>query len=309
LTEHERWSAAALTITEPDFDGPATLVVAWRSGQNAHGRVIKAGGEVMASLGRYASLALEKVHATGGRRYDPNDEQDEECPYLSAEREELLDTAILNRILEAASLHQATDDDLQKHTLALYALVVGDDPDQLTAFVRKGNPVQLATKGLVAIFDDTLTRVKRPLLAFDKYYDLIISPDQIYILHQKNFELLFKESEAVLAKTSEWAENLSRTLPMSDQSVQWMAKRLRETSVMRRRVQSILRSTYLHQLTPDALRIKMNERGLDPQELMDSDGLVINKETEKNILLLLNEDLWTGDFSGEQYAATRKARR
>jgi hypothetical protein len=42
---------------------------------------------------------------------------------------------------------------------------------------------------------------------------------------------------------------------------------------------------------------------------MDDDGLIINKETERNILLLLNEDLWTGDFSGEQYAATRKARR
>jgi hypothetical protein len=96
---------------------------------------------------------------------------------------------------------------------------------------------------------------------------------------------------------------------MSDESTEWLAKRLRETSVMRRRVQSILRSGYLHLLTPEVLRAKMEERGLDPQKLMDDNGLVINKETERDILLLLNEDLWTGDFSGGQYAASRKARR
>jgi hypothetical protein len=193
--------------------------------------------------------------------------------------------------------------------LALYALVIGDDPDKLTAFVRRGNPVQLAKKGLVTVFDRTLTRVERPLLAFDEKYDVIIFPGQVYVLNQKNFEGLFKESEAVLAKTSEWAESLSQALPMSEQSIQWMAKRLRETSVMRRRVQSILKSDYLRELTPDLLRSKMVQRGLSPQDLMDDDGLIINKETERDILLLLNEDLWTGDFSGEQYAATRKARR
>ncbi|GAA4502339.1 hypothetical protein GCM10023191_053740 [Actinoallomurus oryzae] len=298
-----------MTLTEPNLDGPATLVIAWRLGRNAHGRAIKAGGDVMSSLRRYASVALDKVRSAEGRRYDPNDEQDEECAYLETEREELLDTALLEKILQGASLQQATDDDLRKRSLALYALVVGDDPNRLTAFVRKGNPVQLAKKNLVTVFDQTLVRIERPLLAFDQFYDVIIYPNKVYVLNQKNFEALFKESEAVLAKTSEWASSLSQALPLSDQSVEWVAKRLRETSVMRRRVQSILKSDYLRHLTPDTLRAKMQERGLDPQELIEDGNLVINKETEKDVLLLLNEDLWTGDFSGEQYAASRKAKR
>ncbi|HEY7489090.1 MAG TPA: Kiwa anti-phage protein KwaB-like domain-containing protein [Streptosporangiaceae bacterium] len=298
-----------MATTEIDFGSPTVLVVAWRGAGNAHGRVLKSGGDVIASLRRYATAALDTVRTAEGRPYDPNDEQDDESPYLEADRDELLDTALLDTILKAASLPQATDDDLRKRTLALYALVIGDDPDKLTAFVRRGNPVQLAKKGLVTVFDRTLTRVERPLLAFDEKYDVIIFPGQVYVLNQKNFEGLFKESEAVLAKTSEWAESLSQALPMSEQSIQWMAKRLRETSVMRRRVQSILKSDYLRELTPDLLRSKMVQRGLSPQDLMDDDGLIINKETERDILLLLNEDLWTGDFSGEQYAATRKARR
>jgi hypothetical protein len=263
----------------------------------------------MASLRRYAGAALDRVRAGDGRPYDPNDEQDEECAYLEAGPDELLDTALLDTVLRAAALPQATEEDLKEHTLALYALVVGSDPDRLTAFVRKGNPVQLVRKSLIAVFDQTLTRVARPLLAFDERFDVIIFPGQVYILDQRNFEGLFKESEAVLAKTAEWAEDLGQKLQMSDESVQWLAKRLRETSFLRRRVQNILKSGYLRQLTPETIRAKMVERGLDPHQLMDNEKLVINKETERAILLLLNEDLWTGDFSGDQYAASRKARR
>jgi hypothetical protein len=53
----------------------------------------------------------------------------------------------------------------------------------------------------------------------------------------------------------------------------------------------------------------MKEHGLDPQRLLDADGLIIDMDTEREVLHLLNEDLWTGDFSGEHYAAARKSRR
>ena len=95
---------------------------------------------------------------------------------------------------------------------------------------------------------------------------------------------------------------------MSTNSVERLTRRLPQTSVMRRRVRSILKRSYLHELTLEVLRAKMYEHSLDPQKLLDNDGLVINKDTERDVLLLLNEDLWTGDFSGEQYAATRKRR-
>ncbi len=298
-----------MTKIELSLEGPATVVVAWRSGKRAHGRALKAGGDVTDHLRRYAASALEHVRTGQGRAYDPNDEQDDECTYLEADRSELLDTELLEQTLQAASLPQATTDDLQSHPLALYALVVGEDPNALTAFVRKGNPVKFAKKGLVAIFDQTLTRVEQPLLTFDERYDAVIYPGNVHILNQANFEALFKESEAVLARTSEWARSLAGTLPMSTSSMDWLATRLRQTSVMRRRVQSILSRSYLHQLTPEVLCVKMKEHGLDPQQLMDDDGLIINKDTERDVVLLLNEDLWTGDFSGERYAATRKAQR
>ncbi|TWE30309.1 uncharacterized protein DUF4868 [Prauserella muralis] len=294
----------------PEFpEVPATLIVAWRTGKNAHGRVVKAGGEVIAALRKYASNALLRVEEGEGRAYDPNDEQDEETPFLTADREELLDAALLEQVQRGPSLPVISPEDLRGRSLTLYALVLGADPEKLTIYIRKKNPIQLAKKGLVTVFDQTLTKMEKPILAFDSSFDVIIKPDGVTVLHQKNFELLFKESEAVLASTQQWAEDIDEELPIELDGVDFLAQRLRESSVVRRRVQSILKSGYLDMLTPDLLERKMRDRGLNSKELIKDGRLLFSKSTERDILLLLNEDLWTGDFSGEQYSATRKTKR
>jgi hypothetical protein len=294
---------------EIDMNALATLVVAWRSGQNAYVRVVKAGGDVTQALREHAKAAMDKIALGRGRPYNPDDEQEDECPFLTADRSELLDTALLEQLTLGASLPSATSDVIRKQTLALYALLIGNDPDSRITFVRRGNPVRLAAKSIVGVFDQTLTRVRQPILAFDSTFDVVFRGNAVWVMNQRNFEALFKESEAVLAKTEEWAESLDNFLPMADDSQQWLAKRLRENSVMRRKVQSILRSPYLSKLKPELLRQKMKGHGLSPENLMKGDALVFSKDTEQDILLFLNEDLWTGDFSGERYAAARKARR
>lgn len=292
------------------LDGkPATVLVAVRTSSSVYGRSVKAGGEVTDELRRFASESLAFVRGMPGAAYDPGAEQDEDDGFLEASTEELLDTELLHEIRRGHSLEQVTNEDLRR-PIALYALAVGEDPESLTIFVRRRTPVQLARKGLVAaLVDQSLTRVRDSLFAFDEYFDLIVYPDRAVILNQRNFEALFKESDAVLAKTGEWVGKLRETIPMSHGSADRLSTRIRRNSIMRRRVQSILRSDYLTDLTPDRLRAKMVERGMDPDVMMDDDGIVVNEQTEKGILELLNEDLWTGDFSGRQYASSQKRRR
>jgi hypothetical protein len=294
---------------EISTDGAATLIVAWRGGRNAYCRVVKAGGQVIETLREYAATAAQRINEGDARAYDPDDEQEEEQAFLLADREELLDTALLIQIEQGASLPLVTPDDLRHRTIALYGLLIEDDPGSRTIFIRRGSPVKLATKSLIAIFDQTLTRVTDPILAFDQKYDVVLKQDGVWILDQRNFEGLFKESEAVLAKTAKWVEDLGKSLPIDEESKNWLRTRLRQNSVMRRKVQSILRSPYLSKLSVDLMRRRMLEHGLDPDELIKDESLVFNKGTEASMLLFLNEDLWTGDFSGERYAAARKARR
>jgi hypothetical protein len=158
---------------EIDMNALATLVVAWRSGRNAYVRVVKAGGDVTEALREYAKTAIDKIAHGQGRSYNPDDEQEDECPFLTTDRSELLDTALLEQLNLGASLPWATSDEIRKQTLALYGLLVGNDPDSRITFVRKGNPVRLATKSVVGVFDQTLTRVRQPILAFDSTFDVV----------------------------------------------------------------------------------------------------------------------------------------
>jgi Kiwa protein KwaB-like len=296
-------------IEEINMSAAATLVVAWRTGRNAHAATLKSGGQVIEALRTNATKSLELIASSSERPYNPDDEQDDDSPVLSANHDELLDTALLEQIQIGSSLPLISPEELSKRTIALYALLVGNDPDSRIIFVRRGNPVSLAAKSVVAIFDQTLTRVTQPILAFDSNFDVILHGSAVWILNQKNFEALFKESEAVLAHTSEWVDQLNTVLPIADDGKKWLSTRLRQNSIMRRKVQSILRSPYLSSLTAEALSRKMLEHGLTPETLIKDGTLIFNKDTEKDMLLFLNEDLWTGDFSGEQYAATKKARR
>jgi len=294
---------------EIDIVGAATLIVAWRGGRNAYCRVVRAGGDVIETMRAYAIAAAQRISDGRGQAYDPDNIQEQEQAFLSAGREELLDTALLAQIERGASLPLVTPDDLMHQRIALYALQIGDNPDSRTSFIRKGSPVKLAMKGrLVTVFDQALTRVTEPILAFDEKFDVILKQDRVWILDQQHFEGLFKESEAVLAKTANWVEELGEALPIGDESKDWLRTRLRENSVMRRKVQSILRSPYLSKLSVDVMRQKMLEHDLDSDELIKDGVLVFNKGTEASMLLFLNEDLWTGDFSGEHYAAARKSR-
>jgi hypothetical protein len=296
-------------IQEIDIGGAATLIVAWRAGRSAHGAMLRAGGQVIDAMRGYAQESLGTITSGHGRPYNPDDEQEEDAAFLTASQDELLDAALLEQLRTGSSLPLIGPDELSKRTLALYALLIGNDPNSRAIFVRKGNPVSLATKSVVAVFDDALTRVTQPILAFDSTFDVILLGSSVWIMNQKNFEGLFKESEAVLARTSEWVDQLDQVLPIADDGREWLADRLRQNSVMRRKIQSILRSPYLPKLTPDILHAKMTAHGLIPEELMKDGTLMFNKDTEKDLLLFLNEDLWTGDFSGDQYAAARKARR
>jgi len=287
--------------------GAATLIVAWRTTSLVHGRVVKAHGSVMEHLRRYAEETAQKISTALGRPYDPDDDLGD-FQYLTASRDDLLDAAVVDVLAKGDGLPTATEDDLHR-TLTFYALLLGNDSRNRSAFVRKGNPVKLGNKDLVAVFDEGLIRITQPIFSFSPGYDVAVTADGVWAFDKTNFEGLFKETAIVLAKTDEWVEQLSRSIPIATASKVEFASRLRANSVLRRKVLGILRSPHILRLAPAEIRSKMKFHGLDPDLLMEGDELVFTREHEGDLLHLLNEDLFTGDFTGEQYAAARKTRR
>jgi hypothetical protein len=102
---------------ELDIDGATTLIVAWRGGRNAYCRVVRASGDVIETMREYAIGAAQRISDSSGRAYDPDNIQEQEQAFLLADREELLDTALLAQIERGASLPLVTIDDLRNRGL------------------------------------------------------------------------------------------------------------------------------------------------------------------------------------------------
>ena len=267
---------------------------------------MKIGGDVHAAFVDYANDAAAVLDELGSRAYDPDDDQDD-APYLHASRDEAWDVALLDELLRGANLPEVDRDDL-KRAFACYALAVGGS-ESPTLYIRKMSPVQLATKPLIGRFlDGAVTEISEPLLAFDKTFDVIITAESLYALHQKRFEGLFKDSDAVLARAEEWVHALDDRLPLASGSADYLTEVVKRNSVVRRKLTSVLKRPYLSSLTEEMLREKMRSHGFDEAALLDDGKLTFTADTTRELLWLLNQDVYSGDFSGETFAAGSKRR-
>ncbi|RNI25085.1 Kiwa anti-phage protein KwaB-like domain-containing protein [Flexivirga caeni] len=285
--------------------GALTLVVAWGIGGRVHARKVQIGSDVESALRSTADEVTSSL--TDGVPYNPDSDQ-EDATHVTTNRDDLLDTELIGQLKTGSSLPLASDDELRR-PLTCYAAVIGSGDDK-TVFVRKMNPIRLATKSVLAILiTGALTRLETPLFAFEDTFDVIITGDDVFALHQKPFEMLFRDSDAVLAKAGEWVETLTVSLPITTSSRDALLDAVRSNSVYRRKVHSILGRGHLASLTPAAIKSKMSEHGLDPDRLMPGDELDFKPENTRDLLQLLNEDFFTGDFTDAQYAASAKRTR
>lgn len=285
--------------------GPLTLVVAWGIGGHVHARKVKIGVDIEAALRSAAETATASL--TNGVPYNPDSDQ-EDATHVATGRDDLLDTELVGQLETGSSLPLASDDELRR-TLTCYSVVVGTGEDK-TVFVRKVNPVRLGGKSVLAtLVTGALTMLEAPLFAFEDTFDVIITSAEVFALNQKRFEMLFRDSDAVLAKAADWVDALAAPLPLSTGSRDALLDAVRSNSVHRRKVHSILARGHLASLSPTAIKTKMTEHGLDPGVLMPGDELDFTSGNTKVILQLLNEDFFSGDFTDAQYAASAKRTR
>jgi len=297
----------SIAPTVPENGGAFVLVVAWRVGRNVVARKVKIGGPVEEALSQYATDAAAVVEASEGRQYDPDEDQ-EELGYVFSSRAEAWDTALLEELWKGDALPNLEPEELGK-TFVCYAALVGSGPST-ALYIRKSNPISLATKSLVAGYiGGALTKVENRVFAFDSNFDVIVTADRLFALNKLRFELLFKDSAAVIAKAPEWVDEMASLLPMSPESKANLESNLKTSSLLRRKITSILSREYARALTVDTIRSKMELHGLEVERLMPDGELLFSPENTRELVRLLNQDLFRGDFSDEEFAAGSKQRR
>jgi len=189
-----------------------------------------------------------------------------------------------------------------------YAVVVGDDPDSRWAFVRKSDP-HVVTKGRSVVFTgaNALRVLKTPVFVFEDRFDVIIGGGGIAALRTTPFEILFRHAEQLDERAEAWIKTISEQVAIDDESASLLLSESKRSTSIARRVRSIHDRGHLAGVGMATIRAAAESRGLDVTSLFDGENLVLREGTDlQGVLRLLNEDLFAGALTGQEFAADRK---
>lgn len=217
--------------------------------------------------------------------------------------------ALRAQLRSIGGLPLVTVDRLEKTSLSFYAAVVGTEAAQIKAFIKKTNPLMIAKGGgLLTVFGDALSRLERPVFTIAGSFDLIVYPDCIAILKEKPFQALFYEETGINASIGGWVDKIARNLPMEDAAKTKLVGMCQKAVRLRQKLQAIEERGHLANVTVARLRSELRRLNIPPDRFITKGKLVIPDKHEKQLLEVLNEDIFKGGLSGEDFAAERKSR-
>lgn len=283
------------------------LVVAYRGGRAFHFGAVDTAEPVARYLHNLVMNVEANVREKSPRRYSIETDVEED-EYLIARLEDRDEEAALrSEIVNLDAMPQVGSRDVVDHKPVFYAIVVGSRPANRVAYLRKTNPMKVAKPGWGAFeFGDTLTRIENPVFVVEDTVDLILRPDVIEVLRPSVFESLFYELTGVETKIRGWVKSISRALPLETATATALTEACKKKARLRRRLQAIEERGHLRDVRVDEFRKELRRLGYDPRRFL-TDGKIVTQQSDFGLLLqILNEDLFRGGLTDEEFAAERK---
>ncbi len=223
-----------LDVAALELPDEVSLLVAWRQGRSLASGEIRIADDVAEHLREAAQRTLERLQAAELVPYTPEIVLDDQALYVTDDdlvAESPFTAAVLPE--EPPGLLNARS--LPERALLLYALSA-DTNQGPVALVRKKNPHPVARPGRIyALLGNALSQVDRPVFTLDPEFDLLVSPSGVISLDQNAFELLFRETDAVLARIPDWVEGIAEHLPLAGNGAEVLAEKARARADRRRR--------------------------------------------------------------------------
>jgi hypothetical protein len=211
--------------------------------------------------------------------------------------------------MAAESLDNLPPQDIPGSDLSFYALTIGNTPGQRATFLRRNNPRRGLKRGRIYTFlADSLQRIEDPIFAFDDYVDLIFVGDQVCILSQAVFAVIFRDQDTLAARVPTWADDLQKHIPTTNDGRDRLTARALRDSRLRARLEAVVRRGHLPTVAPETIKEAMTNSGMDPSQFIDGAGKLTFEESDiPQILYFLNEDLFTGALTNTGFRADKKA--
>jgi len=248
------------------------LVVGWRVGARIECARVPTSTDIADDLREVCADTLDRLSGLEPRRWSreigPEDDE-----YLIATMEQVgLDSPLLAALSTADFdvLHPRT---LPDRDLLFYTFIVGP-PDGRLTFLRKYNPRRGLRNRLVGLFTDTLTRLVDPLFTFDDRIDLVLDlTGGAAILNLGAFEVLFRTSPEMLARTPEYVADIAAALPIDTDAAEALTAAAEANSMLRRRLQAIVERGHLATVTVADIRREMRKHKMKPTDFIKNGKL------------------------------------
>jgi hypothetical protein len=160
------------------------------------------------------------------------------------------------------------------------------------------------------VFTETLSKIDAPLFTFDNSIDMIIDPSRgAAILGLGAFEMLFRSSPDIIARTPQYVAEIASALPIDSQSMETLTAVANGNNSIRRRLQSIVARGHLSSVSIGHIRSELENYGLEVDRFIVDGKLRFDRADAKDIMKLLNEDLFRGGLSNQAFQVDRKSPR
>ncbi len=298
------------------IDEALTFVIAWKTGSSITAGKITTADEVTSAMRTACRATIRRIQELEPKQYGPD-------THLAREEYMLVPTSLLDDgdsaprdlLRRASGLDLIRAEELPSRPLYFYAVVVGNNPSDRTAFVRKANPHKSIKRGGIAAKlttrGNTLTKVEDPVFILDSDFDLVILKDTALVVNQNAFELIFRDAGALMDRYPEWVTEIADHLPFDGDGAKLLIAAAVRDSRVSRRLRALHERGYLRdgKVKIEQIRRLARKEGLDPNQLIRDGKLVFDPSDRFVLLKLLNEDLFTGGLSGERFEVDRKSTR
>lgn len=307
LRRHEPAPPLDLGALEPPE--AISLLVAWRSGRSLEFGEIRIADAVADHLREAAARTLESMQEAELVAYTPEIVLDDGQALFVTDDELVAESPFTAAVLPDQPPGLLNARSLPDRALLLYALTF-DTEQGPVAFVRKKNPHPVARPGrMYALLGNTLAEVDRPVFTLDPEFDMIVGKDGVIALDQNAFELLFHETDAVLARIPDWVSGIADHMPLAGDGAEVLAEKARSNSRLRRRLRAINDRGHLQDVDIATVRNHIRAVGLDEESLISDDELIVDEADPMTLLYLLNEDFFTGGLTTTGFRSERKSAR
>lgn len=309
----------ALQVFNPE--GDFTLWVGWQStAKSYHLRRVDVTREIAGAFREIASEQIDTLLERDEEAWTPMAEVTEKT-FLHCQNNEVgqsprltnrpKDDRFLAALLSAETFEKLNAAEVRKKNLAIYGFTIGS-PGQRVAFIRRANPRRGLGQGkFFGALNDTLAKIDDPVFAFDDLIDLVVTQDDLAVLSQSAFTMLFRDNDALNELVPSWGKRVQEQYPFADGVIDVIIERAKRDSRIRTRLESVATRGHLKGISAESMKRAMIDCDLDPERHINAEGELVTRDDENlgEFMWFLNEDLYAGSLSSTGFRVDRKATR